>query len=54
MGHLVFFFFFFFLIILFLKKFNLKLRVNLKFYKKIRGINIIVSLLTFKIGKTSL
>jgi hypothetical protein len=35
---------------IFLKKiFNLKLRVNLEFYKKVRGINVIVSLLTFKI-----
>jgi hypothetical protein len=34
--------------------FNLKLRVNLKFYKKVRGIHVIVSLLTFKIQQRSL
>jgi hypothetical protein len=39
--HVVILFFIFF--------FNLKLRVSLKFYKKDKGINVIVSLLTFKI-----
>jgi hypothetical protein len=41
-GHLVIFIFIFF-------NFNLKLRVNLEFYKKVKCINVIVSLLTFKI-----
>jgi hypothetical protein len=44
-GYLVIFFF----NNIFLKKINLKLRINLKFYKKIRSINVTVSLLTFKI-----
>jgi hypothetical protein len=46
-GHLV-IFFFFFIINFFLKKFNLKLSVNLDFYKKVKHIIVIVSLLTLK------